>query len=127
MQDKFIHHFDLSTIINPATVTKESPQGDPFGVQYSGQFTVRRPTLRDNANISLAFIRSTTSTGEITPELMATPAIAVRYIFVMMGVVATEVPTWFNEDGLHEEDEPAVLAVHDEVERWLATFRQKEA
>ena len=109
--------------------TKQPGSEEAFGAKYAGTFTIRRPTLRDNANISLKYSAAVSVAGtDVDPVRLAMiPAINLTYIFCYIGVIAEEKPEWFKSDLLYEEDEAAVHAVFEEVERWLASFRPQTA
>jgi hypothetical protein len=112
------HAFEINELINPETK-------EPFGEQFSGKFNVRRPTIKDNANIALAFSSATSKGGALGMTAMSSPAVSQLYIFCMIDTIATEKPKWFDSSTMYEDDEAAVYAVHDEVDRWLATFRRE--
>lgn len=112
------HIFEISNSINPDTK-------EPFGAKFAGSFSVRRPTIKDNADIALAFSFATNKAGPLGFTAMSTPAVTQLYIFCMIDTIASEKPDWFNVSTMYEDDEAAVYAVNDEVDRWLATFRHK--
>ncbi len=118
------HSFSLEHMVIPGSKTKEV-----FGPKYAGNFTVRRPTLRDNSDISLNYAAAVSKAGaSINPmQLTMVSAINLTYIFCYIGVVAKEKPEWFDDNALYEDDEPAVFAVFTEVERWLSSFRPQAA
>lgn len=113
------HTFSIEHSINPETE-------QPFGPKYAGNFTVHRPTIADNGQIALNYAALTGGrTVLLNPLMLDSHAINLMYVFCNMKVLADEKPEWFNEDELYEEDEAAVRAVHEEVERWLGSFRPK--
>jgi hypothetical protein len=116
------HSFDLSTIINPETK-------QPFPAKYAGEFTVRRPTLRDQSDTSLKYARAVSLAGiNADPVRLAMiPSVNLMFIFAHIGTIAVAKPDWFDEDATYEEDEQAIRAVNGEVERWLSTFRPQIA
>lgn len=110
------HTFAIDHITNPET-------GEAFGARFAGDFTVRRPTIRDNANIAIAFGKATQGV-EVNPMVLASPDINSLYICCFVNAIAEEKPEWFNEE-MFEEDIPAVLAVWQEIDNWRSQFRPK--
>lgn len=115
------HTFSIASKINPATEK-------PFGDTYSGNFTVRRPTIGDNGNIALAYAAITSAQGiELNPLTLSPDAVNMLYVFSVMKIIGEVIPEWFDKDTLYAgDDELAVIEVYTEVERWLETFRRKQ-
>lgn len=101
--------------------------GKPFGKGYAGVFTVRRPSLLDKKNIAVKDAASMSFAGEIAPGTISDGTAMISYIFSFVTTVAeNKLPEWFNMSTMYEpEDEDAVLAVWQEVVKFLDTFRPK--
>lgn len=114
------HTFCIETVINPAT-------GKSFGSKYAGVFAIRRPSLLDKRNIALRDAVGLSSAGDVDPAMVNAGTRLVNYIFAFVETVATEkLPEWFDMSTMFDqEDEDAVLAVWQEVGKFLDTFRSK--
>lgn len=111
------HVFTIEHTINKATEL-------PFGTKYAGDFTVRRPTLSDKREIALRDTARISLGGAVNPAHLAVDVVNINFVFANMDVIGEQKPEWFDIGKLYEgEDEQAVIAVWQEVERWLATFR----
>ena len=111
------HSFNITETINPIT-------GAPFGSKYAGDFVIHRPSIADNGKIALNYAALTAGHKDLNPAMLTSHAVNLLYIFCNMKVIASERPEWFDEHNLFDEnDEAAVITVHQEVERWLDTFR----
>ena len=111
------YDFSISQIENP--VTKR-----PFGERYEGQFIIRRPTKYDKRDIA---IREQAYLGGIDPRLA--PEVANdAFIYAHLDVLCEKEgrPDWCYPSKMYEgEDEQALLAVWQEVDRILEPFRTK--
>lgn len=111
------HSFNLSTI------QKGDKEGDNWPEQYGGEFRVRRPTIADRQRISMLEAGQLNRHGVVDAETLDISNRNLNYIFSFFAVVGEEVPDWFKQEGLYEEDEEAVFAAFMEVSRWLDSFR----
>lgn len=112
--------FSIENAINPATEK-------PFGPKYAGTFTIRRPSLLDKKNIALRDAASMSAAGSLDPTLIGDGTRLISYIFSFVETVSEgALPEWFNMATMFEtEDEDAVLAVWQEVGKFLDNFRPK--
>lgn len=112
------HTFSIDEKINPLTEK-------PFGAKYAGTFAVHRPSIADDCKIALNYSAVTAGHKDLNLAVLASSnAVNLMYVFCNMKVLADEKPTWFDENNLFDEsDRCAVMAVHEEVERWLESFR----
>lgn len=114
------HVFSIAQKENPLT-------GKPFGDQFAGSFTIRRPTIGDKMRIELRDAASMNAYGSVHPQQITEGTRLICWAFATLSVVGEERPEWFDQERLHsEDDEVAVLAVYQEVAAWLATFRRRE-
>lgn len=113
--------FSIENNVNPET-------SQPFGTKYGGMFSIRRPSLADKRNIALKDAASMNAYGQISPDQISSGLSLINYIFSFMSVVSTEEPpAWFSMDKIFDDtDESAVLAVWDEVKKYLDSFRRKD-
>jgi hypothetical protein len=115
------HSFSIENAINSLT-------GQPFGPEYAGQFTIRQPSLADKQMIAVKKAAIMSAFGYIADETMIRPGIRLSiHIYAHVTHTAVEkVPDWFNPEKMFKDtDEDAMLAVSQEVNRWLDTFRSK--
>ena len=115
------HSFSIENTIDPGT-------GQPFGAHYAGQFTLRRPSLGDKQKIHVKKAAIMSAFGYIADEYLIHPGTRLTiHIYAYVTITATEeLPAWFNPEKMFEDsDERAMLAVSEEVNRWLDTFRPK--
>jgi len=112
------HSFSIENKLIP-----ESDQ--PFGPDYHGQFTVRRPTLADKKAIGLKDAASMSIYGPVNPEMLGEGMKLLSYICIYVAHIAEEpLPAWFSMDKMYSDtDEDAIMAVWAEVRAFLATFR----
>lgn len=112
------HHFTIADKLMPGTET-------PFGEQYAGQFNIRRPSISDKKTIALKDAASMNIYGPVNMAQLGEGTKLLSYICTFVRHVAEkELPEWFDPDKLYsEEDEDAILAVWEEVQAFLATFR----
>lgn len=112
------HVFSIEHLENPET-------GLPFGSKYAGEFSIRRPTIRDKEEIALRDAANLARRGTVDLKQVNSDVVNMSYIFSYLSVVASKVPGWFDPAKLYDDsDEVAVYTVWSEVSRWLATFRQ---
>lgn len=118
---KATHSFSIEKTENPLT-------GEPFGPQYTGVFTVRRPSIGDNIDIGTEKARILSRKGNVSPESVGERIHLLSYIFAFVAVTAeSDIPAWFNMDKLYDEnDEAAVGQVFQEVNTFVSTFRGKQ-
>jgi hypothetical protein len=111
------HSFSIENLINPATNL-------PFGPKYGGVFSIRRASLRDREVAEQREAAERNAFG-IVPADQMPPALSYSaHIFHYTQTVATEeLPAWFNRTRIYDEDEPAVIAVWDEVQKFQDSFR----
>ena len=115
------HSFSIENVVNPVT-------GQPFGQKYAGLFAIRRPSLADKKAVALRDAASMNAYGEVNPGQISDGLALLSYIITFMSVVKTEdLPAWFDMNKLFDDDdENAVLAVWDEVKKYLDSFRRKD-
>ena len=101
----------------------------PFGAKYAGKFSIRRPSLLDKRTIALRDAATMSEFGPTNPDLVGNGAKLLSYAVTFVEVVATApTPEWFDMSKMYDdEDEDAILAVWQEVQAFLATFRSKAA
>ena len=115
------HVFSIENLTNPETK-------QPFGPKYAGAFNIRRATLFDRELSERKEVAERNAFGfvpasEISPNLSFSSE-----IFCTIGTIATEeLPPWFDRSKLYEEDEPAVVAVWNEVQKFLDSFRRPKS
>lgn len=99
----------------------------PFGSKYGGVFKLRRPSIQDRnmADIKKAAILSAYGTAD--PALLGDWTKTSTYIYALVSTIATEqLPEWFDLTKLFDEnDEEAIMAVWEEVGKFLDSFRPK--
>ena len=96
----------------------------PFGPKYAGNFTIRRPSLLDKKNIAVRNAASLSFAGHINPGLLQDDIVIITHTHNHILTLAEEkVPEWFDISTMTEDDEEAVFAVWQEVDRFLAGFR----
>lgn len=110
------HVFSIAQEVNKNT-------GRPFGDKYAGQFVVRRPTRVDKRDIA---IREQAYLGGINPAL--SPEVANdAFIFAHLDVLCEKDgrPDWCHPSKTYDggEDDQAIMAVWQEVDRFLKPFR----
>lgn len=112
--------FSIENAINPST-------GKQFGSEYSGTFTVRRPSMLDKKTISVKDAASMSLAGKVNRELIGEGTRLLSYIFCFVETIAEEpLPAWFNMGTMYDPiDEDAVLAVWEEVNNFVNSFRPK--
>ena len=109
--------FSIDKEINPLTKR-------PFGEQYAGEFTVRRPTLADKRDISIRDQAFLNALGPVDQRQMETSVVNINYIFANFDVIVEKKPDWCDISALYEgDDEEAVHAVWGEVQKFLNSFR----
>lgn len=96
----------------------------PFGQRYEGSFVIRKPTLGDQGRIAClaaAQMNQYGAGGDRAGDFWR----IVYSAFATLQVVSEESPPkWWDLDKMEEEqDERAILAVWEEVSRWLNSFR----
>jgi hypothetical protein len=111
-------NFSITEMVNPDT-------GKPFGEQYAGNFTARRPTLKDLQDVAILDAARTNAYGQISSEALTVEMANLSYIFASFDVYVTQRPDWFQQDSLYEEDMRAVTTAWKRVREWRATFRPK--
>ena len=112
------HSFSIQNTLDPETKL-------PFGEKYAGQFTVRRPSAHDKKMIALKDAASMSVYGAVDIRLIGEGTKLLSYIdaFIKHQAVG-DLPEWFGMDQVYDDtDENAVLAVWEEVQAFLATFR----
>lgn len=100
----------------------------PFGSKYAGKFAIMRPSIKDKLTISLKDAAAMSAYGISNPEQMLSEGIKLlSYIVNFVETTATApVPEWFDLTKMYEEeDEEAILAVWNEIQAFLDTFRVK--
>ena len=113
------HSFSIENTTNLNT-------GIPFGSKYGGTFSVRRATLGDKTRISNKEAAERNAFGIVnagqTPQGLELAA----YFCIFIATVATEpLPKWFDRDSMFDDDdEAAVFAVWQEVDRFQKSFRR---
>jgi hypothetical protein len=112
------HHFTIADKMMPGTDT-------PFGPEYEGQFKIRRPSIADKKIIALKDAASMNIYGPVNFAQIGEGTKLLSYICTFVSHIAEdELPKWFDPDKLYSgEDEDAILAVWEEVQAFLATFR----
>jgi hypothetical protein len=116
------HSFSIQNTLDPETQ-------EPFGEKYAGQFTVRRPSAHDKKMIALKDAASMAVYGTVDIRLIGEGTKLLSYIDAFVKHVALgDIPKWFGMDQMFDEtDENAALAVWEEVQAFLATFRPGKA
>jgi len=116
------HSFSIENKLAP------EEQG-PFGLEYTGQFTVRRPTLGDKKAIALKDAASMSVYGPVDMQAVGEGTKLLSYIVTFVTHVSEGVlPPWFSLDKLYsEKDEAAIMAVWEEVTAFIDTFRPRKA
>jgi hypothetical protein len=101
----------------------------PFGSKYAGTFAIRRPSLGDKRAIALKDAAQMNAFGRVDADQIGEGLRLISYIITFVTHVTDDkVPAWFNIDKLFDEtDENAVLAVWQEVQTFLDTFRPATA
>jgi hypothetical protein len=101
----------------------------PFGSKYAGTFAVRRPSIGDKRAIALKDAAQNNAFGRVDADQIGEGLRLLSYIVVFVTHVADgKVPGWFDLNALFDEtDENAVLAVWQEVQTFLDTFRPATA
>lgn len=114
------HSFSIENTVNPVT-------GQAFGGKYAGVFSIRRPSLLDKKNIALKDAASMSSEGEVDISLVNPAIRLLTYAFCYVTTIAEqELPEWFDMASMFEpDDEEAVMAVWNEVNKYLNSFRPK--
>jgi hypothetical protein len=114
--------FSIETKIN--SITKL-----PFGAKYAGTFAVRRPSIADKRTIALKDAAQNNAFGRVDADQIGEGLRLLSYIVVFVTHVTDgKVPAWFDLAKLFDEtDENAVLAVWQEVQTFLDTFRPATA
>lgn len=122
MSISLITEFNIESALCPTT-------GKPFGSKYAGSFSIRRPSLLDKRTIALRDAVTMSEFGAVNPELIGEGLKLLSYIVTFVETTSTvPLPKWFDLAEMHEdEDEDAILAVWQEVQTFLASFRPKAA
>ena len=112
------HTFTIADKLNPLT-------GLPFGADYAGAFTIRRPSIADKQTAAIRKAAVFCAYGHVAEEMIPVGLRLITHVFTFVTTVACEkTPTWFDPENLFDEnDEAAMQAVSQEVNRWLDTFR----
>ena len=112
------HTFTIADKTNPLT-------GKPFGDKYVGAFTIRRPSIADKQTAAIRKAAVFCAYGYIAEEMIPVGLRLIIHVFTFVTTVACEnTPTWFNPENLFDDDDEAAMqAVSQEVNRWLDTFR----
>ena len=114
---QLVTSFSIESIINPTTKK-------PFGTKYTGSFSIRRPNLKDKTAITLRYVAGLATAGGTGIHLVIDPLLDANYLFCQLEVIKeAPLPEWFAMDKIYEEDEPAIDAVRDEVQKFLDSFR----
>ena len=110
--------FSIETKINSHTQL-------PFGSKYAGTFVIRRPSIGDKRTIALKDAAQNNAFGRVDADQIGEGLRLLSYIVVFVPHVTDgKVPAWFDLANLFDEtDENAVLAVWQEVQTFLDTFR----
>ncbi len=114
--------FSIENVTNPITKA-------PFGSKYAGKFAIKRPSIKDKLAISLQDAAEMSAYGISNPYQMLSEGIKLlSYIVKFVEVTAaTPVPEWFDLTKMYEDDdEEAILAVWNEIQAFLDTFRVKQ-
>ena len=110
--------FSIENLINPETQ-------QPFGAKYAGTFNLRRQSLQDRnvADIRKAAILNAYGTTNF--NALGEWTLTSTSIYCTVCSIATEkLPDWFDYSKIYDEsDEAAVLAVWEEVQKFLKSFR----
>ena len=103
--------------------------GTLYGAKYAGTFAVRRPSIGDKRAIALKDAAQRNAFGRVDADQISEGLSLLTYITIFVVHVAdNKVPAWFNLDSIFDEtDESAVLAVWQEVQTFLDTFRPATA
>jgi hypothetical protein len=101
--------------------------GKPFGSKYAGAFLIRRPSLLDKRTIAMRDAATISEFGTVNPELLSEGLKLLSYIVTFVEVTATAtLPEWFDLSKMYDDDdEDAILAVWQEVQTFLMSFRSK--
>lgn len=116
------HSFSIENLVNP--LTKQ-----PFGAQYAGNFTIRRPTLADRNAIALRDMAGLSTYGVVDVRFVDSDVINTNYVFAHLNTIADEKPEWCDLNKLYtDDDESAILnGVWPEVKKFLDSFRPANA
>jgi hypothetical protein len=110
------HSFSIAQTEDPAT-------DRPFGDKYGGPFVVRRPSLTDKRDIA---VREQAYLCGVNPAIVDRDVTNQAFIFAHLDVLCEKDgrPDWCHPSKMYEgEDERALLAVWQEVDRFLKPFR----
>jgi hypothetical protein len=119
MSDKFT--FCVENRTNPLT-------NQPFGKAYGGNFSIRRPSIGDKLTIQTKKAAQLNAFGYVNTDMIppSLQMMAHCYHYVTTLAIAP-LPEWFNLQNLYDDnDESALLAVWQEVDGFLDTFRSKD-
>lgn len=113
--------FSIEDVTSPITKA-------PFGSKYAGKFAIKRPSIKDKLAISLKDAAAISTCGTVNPELLSEGLKLLTYIVAFVEVTAiAPTPDWFDMSKMYDdEDEEAVLAVWNEIQTFLDTFRGKQ-
>lgn len=114
--------FSIEDVTSPITKA-------PFGSKYAGIFAIKRPSIKDKLAISLKDAAAISAYGISNPDQMLSEGVKLlSYIVTFVEVTANApVPAWFDLSKMYEdEDEEAILAVWNEIQAFLDTFRVKQ-
>lgn len=105
----------------------DKPSENPFGSDYAGEFSLRRPSLLDKRNIALKEASQYSMYGNISPDHVDEGVKFLSYIITYVSEIATKpLPEWFAMDKvITEKDERAIMAVWQEVTAFLESFRSE--
>lgn len=110
------HSFCLADKTDPKT-------GQPFGDRYAGSFVFHRPSLGEQgriATLAASTMNQFGAGGDRAGDFWS----IVYSAFAFLKIAGEATPPWWDLDRMaDEEDERAILAVWEEVNRWLRSFR----
>lgn len=114
--------FSIESKINSKT-------GDPFGQKYAGIFKVRRPSIGDKKAIALKDAAAMNVYGRVDADQVSEGLKLISYIETFVCHVALDkTPEWFDSAKLFDDsDELAMLAVWEEVQTFLDSFRPEKS
>jgi hypothetical protein len=113
--------FSIEQVINPET-------NQPFGSNYSGSFSIRRPTIADKTNIALKCAATLSAAGGTGLDIISNEIMDMNFLFSQLSVISeAALPEWFDRGRLFDEDTPAVQAVAREVRSFIDSFRTQNS
>jgi len=117
---KNTHAFSIENLINPETKL-------PFGPKYAGVFSIRRGSLRDREVSEQKEAAERNAFGVVPADQIAAELSYSAHIFHFTNTIAAEeLPAWFDRTKIFDEDEPAVVAVWNEVQKFQDSFRRPD-